>query len=261
MFKTAVLASGSKGNCFLVKTENTKILVDAGLSVKKTVQQMQSLLLTYEKINAVIISHDHNDHIKGAGALTRKLGVPLYISQKTYLASKKKLGTIKHGLVHFENGNSFVIGDLEIHPFASSHDTADGSNFVIMKLGDEKRKLGIVTDLGYPSRLTIQRLTGVTTIILESNHDEKMLLEGPYPWELKQRVKSREGHLSNNQAVSIVSRIIHPELKNIILAHLSEKNNTPQLAYDTMQNFLESINFELNLIVSSQNEATELIDV
>ena len=261
MFQTAVLASGSKGNCFLVRTDKTKILVDAGLSAKKTIELLNSKMLSYEKINAVVISHCHNDHIKGAGVLTRKFKVPLYISEKTYISSRRMLGAIKHGLVHFDNGNSFVIGDLEIQPFASSHDTIESSNFVITKLDNSERKLGIVTDLGYFSRLTVQRLKGVTTIILESNHDEEMLLEGPYPWELKQRVKSREGHLSNSQAVALVSKIIHPDLSTIILAHLSEQNNTPDLAYLTMKSFLDSINFSLELIVSSQYEATRLIDV
>lgn len=162
---------------------------------------------------------------------------------------------------HFENGTSFKIGNLQITPFSSSHDVVDGSNFTIKKTDNSRRKLAIVTDLGYPSRLTIQKLKDVTTIILESNHDEKMLIEGPYPWELKQRVKSREGHLSNSQAVGLTSKIIHSGLKNIILAHLSEQNNSPELAYEVMNNFLKQINFTLNLIVSDQYNPTDLIDV
>ncbi len=261
MFKAAVLASGSKGNCFLVKTENTKILVDAGFSAKKTIELIEKLYLSHTKINALVISHEHNDHIGGAGVLVRKLKIPLYISYRTYLSAKRNLGKIEYGLHHFENGNSFEIGDIIIHPFASSHDVAESSNFIILQNGNPNAKLGIVTDLGYPTKLTVQRLQNVTSIILESNHDEKMLLEGPYPWELKQRVKSREGHLSNAQAVGLISQIIHPDLKNIVLAHLSEKNNTPELAYKTMKSFLDTINFDLNLMVSSQYEPTKLFDI
>ena len=261
MFKTAVLASGSKGNCFLVKTDKTKILVDAGLSAKKTINLIESLYLSHAKVNALIISHEHNDHISGAGVLSRKLKIPIFITEKTYISSKRVLGKLNHGIKFFENGEEFEIGDLVITPFASSHDVSESTNFVITQKGNIKRKLGIVTDLGYPTRLTINKLQGVTTIILESNHDEKMLLEGPYPWELKQRVKGREGHLSNEQAVGLISQIIHSELSNIILAHLSEQNNTPQLAYNTMKAFLETVNMETNLIISSQYEPTELIDI
>lgn len=261
MFKTAVLASGSKGNCFLVKTDSTKILVDVGLSAKKIVSLIQSLYLSHTKINALIISHEHNDHISGAGVLARKLKIPIYITENVYISAQKTLGKIPGGVIYFKNGTPFEIGDLQIQPFDSSHDVVESSNFVITQTNNPDKKLGIITDLGYPTRLTIQKLKGVTTLILESNHDLKMLMNGPYPWELKQRIKSREGHLSNEQAVGLVSQIIHPNLKNIILAHLSEKNNTPTLAYNTMKDFLDSINFKLNLIVASQNKTTELIDI
>jgi len=261
MFKTAVLASGSKGNCFLVKTQSTKIIFDAGLSAKKIFEAMSKIDLEKDKIDAIVVSHEHSDHVKGAGIICRKLKIPLFISESTFQASRHKLGKMPSPPVFFENGASFDIGDLIVTPFSSSHDVIDGSNFVIQKNNDLERKLAIVTDLGYPSRLTIQKLQDVTTIILESNHDETMLLEGPYPWELKQRVKSREGHLSNSQAVGLTSKIIHSGLKNIILAHLSEQNNTPELAYKVMNEFLKNINFNLNLIVSDQYQPTQLIDV
>ncbi|OQX70558.1 MAG: MBL fold metallo-hydrolase [Candidatus Cloacimonas sp. 4484_275] len=261
MFQTAVLASGSKGNSILVKTENTKILIDAGLSGIKISEAIRKINLNENKLKALIISHEHSDHISGAGVVCRKYKIPLFITKQTYLVSRHRLGKIPAGIIHFENGETFQIGDLQISTFPSSHDVVDGVNFVLQKQDENNRKLAIATDLGYSSRLMLLKFQEATTIILESNHDEKMLLEGPYPWELKQRVKSRMGHLSNEQAVAVISQIIHPGLKNIILAHLSEINNKPEIAKNLVESYLKTINLDLNLIVSSQYEPTPIIDV
>ena len=261
MFQTAVLASGSKGNCILVRTENTKILIDAGLSGIKISEAIRKLKLREDKIKALIISHEHSDHISGAGIICRKFKIPLYITQPTFSTGKHRLGKLPHGITHFDSSETFQIGDLLISAFPSSHDVVDGVNFVIQKENDNDRKLAIATDLGYTSRLMLLKFKEATSIILESNHDEKMLLEGPYPWDLKQRVKSRTGHLSNEQAVAVISRIIHSGLKNIILAHLSEVNNTPEIARSLVEGYLQNINSELNLIVSGQYEPTPIIDV
>jgi len=261
MFQTAVLASGSKGNCILVRTENTKILIDAGLSGIKISEAIRKLKLREDKIKALVITHEHSDHISGAGVICRKFKIPLYITQPTFLTSKHRLGKLSHGIVYFDSSETFSIGDLLVSAFPSSHDVVDGVNFVIQKENDNTRKLAIATDLGYSSRLMLLKFKEATSIILESNHDEKMLLEGPYPWDLKQRVKSRTGHLSNEQAVAVISRIIHSGLKNIILAHLSEVNNTPEIARSLVEGYLQNINSELNLIVSGQYEPTPIIDV
>ncbi|MCD6181313.1 MAG: MBL fold metallo-hydrolase [Candidatus Cloacimonetes bacterium] len=259
MFQTAVLASGSKGNCTLIRTENTSILVDAGLSGKRIFNAMEQLHLHKEKVCGLIISHEHGDHIKGAGVVCRKLKIPLYIMRTTHLSMEDRLGKLPEGVVYYQSGKSFSIGDIDVDPFVASHDV-DCCNFTFQQQNSDK-KLGLATDLGFSSRLMLQKMKGVNTLILESNHDEKLLLEGPYPWELKQRVKSRHGHLSNNQAVEVVRKIIHDDLQTIILAHLSEINNMPELAHDTMKQYLQDAKHNCRIVVSSQDEPTRIIDI
>jgi len=261
MFQTAILASGSRGNSILIRTAKTKVLLDAGLSGKKISQSIESLGLQESRLSALIISHEHSDHVGGAGVICRKFKIPLFITEKTYEAVKYRLGKIPGGVRFFENGKQFPVGDIEVTPFSSSHDVVDGSNFTFQKEGDSDRKLAVATDLGFSSRLMLVRFRLATTIILESNHDEQMLLEGPYPFHLKQRVKSRHGHLSNEQAVAVISQVIHPGLKNLILAHLSEQNNTPELAKTVMGNYLREINSDLKLFISLQNKPTPILDI
>ncbi|MDP8200803.1 MAG: MBL fold metallo-hydrolase [Candidatus Tenebribacter burtonii] len=262
MFQASVLASGSKGNSILVRTESTKILLDAGLSGKKITNFIHSIELDENKIDAVVISHEHSDHIRGAGIICRKLQIPLYISESTYNACNLRLGKLPVGPIYFENGSStFVIGDIEIRAFQSSHDVVDGSNFTLRKIGDDSRKLAVATDLGFSSNLMITQLKNSTSIILESNHDLNMLIKGSYPPHLKQRIKSKQGHLSNEQAVKVIKEVYHPGLKNIILAHLSEENNLPEIAEKLMRDYLNKKDKNLNLIVASQYESTKIIDV
>ena len=261
MFQTSVLASGSKGNSILIRTEKSKILLDAGLSGRKIINFINSIELDENKLNAVLISHEHSDHIRGAGIICRKLNIPLYITHLTYSICQVKLGKLPAGVVYFSIGKSFKIGDIEVRAFQSSHDAIDGSNFIFKKIGDKKRKLAVATDLGYSSKLMIELLKKSSSIILESNHDIKMLLEGSYPANLKQRIKSRQGHLSNEQAVDVIAKVAHQGLKSVILAHLSEENNHPKKAEQAMRNYLHSIDHELKLIVASQYSSTELIDI
>lgn len=261
MFQTAVIASGSKGNCFLVRTEQTKLIIDAGLSAKRVLEAMASLKLDHNKVEAVLISHEHSDHIKGAGVLCRKLNIPLYITDLTYNLCRARLGKLPLGVHHFKIGERFEIGDLLIDSFPASHDGIDGANFIIEKIGESNRKLALVTDLGYSSRLTKLKMQKATTLILECNHDVELLLDGPYPWHLKQRIRSRHGHLSNDQAIELFREIMHPELVNVILAHLSEVNNCPDLVEKLWGEFLRSINSESKLLISSQYEPTPLVDI
>ncbi|MDP8204790.1 MAG: MBL fold metallo-hydrolase [Candidatus Tenebribacter mawsonii] len=261
MFQASVLASGSKGNSILIRTENTKILLDAGLSGKKITNFIQSINLDENKMDGIVISHEHSDHIRGAGIICRKLHIPLHITKDTYQACKERLGKLPAGVIHFENGSTFIIGNLKIRAFQSSHDVVDGSNFTLMKIGDESRKLAIATDLGFSSNLMITQLRDSTSIILESNHDVNMLISGSYPPHLKQRIKSKQGHLSNEQAVDVIKKVYHPGLRNIILAHLSEENNLPKKAEKLMKDFLIKKDKNLNLFVASQYESTKLIDV
>ncbi len=261
MFQTSVLASGSKGNCILVRSDSAKILIDAGLSGIKIWNAMDSLGLIKEKVDCLFISHDHSDHVKGAGIVARKLMIPIYITEETYLRSENKLGDVDKNLKHFEVGDSIIINDLVVETFPSSHDAVDSCNFIVRQVDNDKAKLAICTDLGYSTRVTLNRIAGCTSIIIESNHDEMMLHNGPYPWDLKQRIRSNKGHLSNKQAVGVINSILHGDLRNVILAHLSEENNTPELAEKTTRDYLESVRFQGNLYIAEQYNPLPLIDI
>jgi len=253
--------SGSKGNCFLVKDEKTQILVDAGITYKKYTEFMTELKCDPLDLAGILISHEHSDHISGAGVLHRKTKTPLYISQNALPCIDKYLGTLVQEPITFLVGDYIEVGSLIIHPFISSHDAIDSCNFLIYPQHEEERKLAIVTDLGIAHNLLKKYLSSCSTIILESNHDVSMLKKGPYPWPLKQRILSKTGHLSNEQARALMEEVISQNHKQIILTHLSEINNTPEIAYREMKNMLININSQTKLFVASQYQCTELFHV
>ncbi|HNX00956.1 MAG TPA: MBL fold metallo-hydrolase [Candidatus Cloacimonadota bacterium] len=260
MFRTAVIASGSKGNSIFIQTERTGILLDAGISTARIMEFLSSNRLVKEQINAILISHEHSDHIKGIGSIARKTGRPVFVTLPTFNACKHALGAIPK-TEFFAPGDEFRIGDILVHAFSASHDSVDGCNFSFRQVNNDQSHLAVATDLGFSSKVTIQRLQNVTTLVLESNHDERMLMDGPYPWKLKQRVKSSLGHLSNDQAVGVVIQVLHANLRNLILAHLSETNNTPEIAETKMRDYLKQVRHGLNLIVASQDYPTDFIDI
>ncbi len=261
MLRTSVLLSGSKGNATLVFTDNTYLLIDAGLSAKRIFAALDTIRIEPNKLDAILITHEHSDHVKGAGVVSRKLNIPIYLTESTYKYCSNKLGNLKIAPIHFNVGDDLFIGDININAFSSSHDAIDSCNFVFQKKDCVDKKLVFATDLGIATKLLLKKLENATTIILESNHDEKILLEGPYPWELKQRVKSNNGHLSNKQAVAVISQVVHSNLNNLILAHLSETNNTPELAEKEMREYIQAINHTLNLYIAEQNNPTPVVVV
>ena len=261
MFRTAVIASGSKGNCVLVAANDTAILVDAGISAKRVWAALEHLNFDRKQIQGILISHEHGDHISGAGAVSRLLKIPVFLTRDTYMACRHRLGELHDRVVFIKAGESFGLGSLVIHPFSSPHDAVDSCNFTITGHDFPERKLAIATDVGYQSRLLTTHLSNCTTLILESNHDLKMLKDGPYDWHLKQRILSNHGHLSNLDAVGVISQVLHAGLKNLILAHLSEVNNLPQLAEQTMRDFLTSVHSDIRLIIADQYDHTHFIDV
>lgn len=261
MFQTSVLVSGSKGNAVLIRTPEVTILLDAGVSAKTIFLALEALRIPKSEIKAVLVSHEHSDHTRGVGAVSRLLHIPLYINQETYTQCEQRIGRLSEQVHIFETGSSFQIRDLIIHPFATSHDAADSCSFTFMREDEGERKLGVATDLGFPTNLVVNKLAKCTTLVLESNHDERMLMEGPYDWSLKQRIRSIRGHLSNLQAVGVVSQIMHDGLQNLILAHLSETNNDPFLAYETMNNYLQSIRSDITLLVAEQRKHTPLLNI
>ena len=249
-----VLASGSKGNAIYVSDGSTAILVDAGLSGIEIAKRMHSAGLEMETLKAIVVSHEHSDHVRGVGVLARRHRLPVYITRATASAAAPQIGRIDD-VKHFEIGQTFFIEDLAIHPFATSHDAHDSSGFTINRNG---HKIGIATDLGIATGMVKDHLKSCSLLVLEANHDPRMLIEGPYPWPLKQRIKSRSGHLSNQDSRDLLTEVKHQGLCHVILAHLSETNNTPEKA---LQAVLQAVNQQdrFRLHVACQDRCSDLV--
>jgi phosphoribosyl 1,2-cyclic phosphodiesterase len=220
-----VLSSGSKGNAILVCSARTRVLVDGGLSAKQLVNRMEGCDIRAHQLDALVVSHEHQDHVRGIGVLSRRFDLPVYMTQGTLERIPSQIGQLSH--VHmFYPGNSFTIGDLYFRPFALSHDAQEPSGFIVQH---DDTRLGICTDLGVATHLVRTRLQQCHGLIIEANHDTNMLLKGPYPLHLKQRIRSRHGHLSNEDTCDLLQEIYHEGLQAVVLAHLSEVNNHPDL--------------------------------
>lgn len=251
----AMLASGSKGNAIYVSNGETSVLIDAGLSGSELQRRMVSRNLTAERLDAIIVSHEHSDHVAGVGVLARRFGIPVYINQRTLAAAKDRIGPVK-SVVHFECGSPFQIKSLTCHPFSISHDAEDPAGFTIQHNGS---KIGIATDLGIVTKVVREHLKQCRAVVLEANHDPEMLIKGPYSWPLKQRIKGRTGHLSNEESRDLISEIRHDHLSHVILAHMSEENNTAEKAISRVNEALFS--GKTRLTMATQAEGTPLIHV
>ena len=233
--KVCVLASGSKGNCTLISTPTTRILVDAGLSGRETARRLNLLDMLPEELDAILIGHEHSDHIQGLPVLAGRYGIPVYINRDTARATEKKL-TRARTVKIFTNGHSWEIGDLTILPFSVFHDAQDPVGFTIRQ---GEISVLVATDLGVPTRLVKERLKGNRVVVLEANHDPDMLMNGDRPWRLKQRINSRQGHLSNQAAAELLANETSDSLTDIFLAHLSQDCNNPEKALQVVREHLE----------------------
>ncbi|MBI5557745.1 MAG: MBL fold metallo-hydrolase [Deltaproteobacteria bacterium] len=225
-----VLGSGSKGNATYVTAGGRALLIDNGFSGVEIERRLASIGVEPGSLDAILLTHAHADHIKGAAVLARKYNLPIHANKGTIAASAKTFGLVP-ALHEFLTGSSFNLHDFLIHPFAVSHDCVDPVGFVIE---NGSSSLGYCTDTGMVSRLIQHRLTGCHGLIIECNHDPLMLKNGPYPPHLKQRVRSRHGHLANEDAARFISELLHAGLQHVVLAHISETNNDPALAYETV---------------------------
>lgn len=221
-----LLASGSRGNAVFISDGKTSVLFDAGLSGAELQRRMEIRGIRPDALDAIVLSHEHTDHLQAVGVLSRRFRLPVYLNKKTLKAAARRLGAL-HESVLFECGGPFRIDSLRVHPFSISHDAADPAGFTIQQNG---KKIGLATDLGVPTAMVQHHLTGCHLLILEANHDMSMLQDGPYPWHLKQRIKSRTGHLSNDASKTLLKSLVHDGLTHVILAHLSETNNAPEIA-------------------------------
>jgi phosphoribosyl 1,2-cyclic phosphodiesterase len=229
----SVLASGSRGNCALVATSTTRILVDAGLSGRETFKRLRAIGERTEDISAIVITHEHSDHVAGLERLATKLNVPVFLTAHTHHAWNRAARDEDGALPelpkpeHFSAGCGFRVGDIEVMPFTIPHDAADPVGFTFRAEGV---KIGFATDLGYMPTSVRQHLRGCTVLLIESNHDVEKLRSGPYPWSVKQRVMSRVGHLSNDALAEFFTSDYDGEAEYLVLAHLSEQNNHPEIA-------------------------------
>ena len=253
--RVCLLASGSKGNSLFVEADGTRILVDAGLSAREIVRRLAVIGVDPADIDGLFISHEHVDHVRGVGVLARKYRLPVYVSYPTH---RQVLDGVRDAaVIEFESGYSFGFRDLLIDPFPITHDACDPVGFTVEC---REGKVGVATDLGTATRLVADKLKGCRVLVLESNHDEDMLMGGPYPWHLKQRIKSRHGHLSNSDSAALLAEVIHPGLEGLFLAHLSEVNNDPAVAKEVTESLLATQAACLpRLIVGDQYSPSETL--
>lgn len=234
--KICSIASGSSGNCIYVETGKTKLLIDAGLSGKRVVSGLHNIGVEGKDLDGILVTHDHNDHVKGVGILSRKFDIPIFANTGTWGEIENKVGKLKEENIKvFENNRDFQIKDFLIESFSTPHDANDSVGF---SLYGENKKMSIATDLGYLDNRILCQIYGSDMVILEANHDEEMLKVGSYPWFLKKRILGDKGHLSNEGAGNALVKLVEKGLKKVLLAHLSRENNFPELAYQTVYNTL-----------------------
>lgn len=229
------LYSGSSGNCIYVESGSTSLLVDCGVSGKKIETALNTIGVDVKKINAILLTHEHSDHVCSAGIMHRKTGAPIFANESTLSAVECDLGKVSDGGICTFDGN-FVVGDIEITPFAIPHDAASPVGY---SFSDGLKKASIATDIGHMTEHVLDNITGSNIVLLEANHDVDMLLSGPYPYELKKRILSDIGHLSNENAGLTCVKLLNNGTTDIILGHLSAHNNHPDLCYVTVRSVLE----------------------
>src|SRR5689334_24463754 len=236
--RLTILGSGSAGNCAYVETDEVRILVDAGFSLRQIRKRLASIGRAPESLTAILVTHEHSDHIQGLASLSKKLQVPIYCNRPTQEATEFQLGA-KLDCRLFTTRNSFTIGDVTVETFEILHDAQDPVGYLLRAPGVN---IGFLTDLGQVTKLVLDRLREVNVLLLESNHDVKMLQDCPHrPWSLKQRILGRHGHLSNEAAADAAEQIMSAELRHLYLGHLSRQCNKPDLAFSVMQERLAKI--------------------
>ena len=247
-----VLASGSKGNCTIIISKESKIIIDMGITYLTLKKSLEEINYDLSAFTAILITHCHKDHTSGLASLIKKTTLPVYIPEAMYHELKELVPKERCLFI----SDNFTINDLTIELIHTSHDAACSVGYII---NDPKTSLVYVTDTGYINRKFLARMTSKDIYIIESNHDEAMLMDGPYPRFLKERVISDTGHLSNSTTAKYLQKIIGSNTKYIVLAHLSKNNNTPELALTTVKDTLN--NPKIKILVASQEDGTPIIEV
>lgn len=235
MMKMCSIASGSSGNCIYIGTENVHLLVDAGVSAKRIEEGLRSIGVESDSLNGIFITHEHSDHIQGLPVFTKKHQIPIYATKDTLKGciSSGKLTETAAGLIQeVQYGQDISFDSIIVSPFEISHDAVKPVSYSFCCEG---HKIGMVTDLGTYSETTVESLKDSEILYMEANHDVNMLMVGAYPYKLKQRILGERGHLSNDSASELIRKLLHPNLKHIVLGHLSKENNYPELAFETVR--------------------------
>jgi len=259
MTRFCTVVSGSSGNCAYAGIGGEHLLIDAGLSGKRLMQGLSQLDI--QKPSAIFITHEHSDHIAGAGIIARRFSIPIYATPLTwrYFLRHKKLGPLQEEQVkHITPGQPLMIGGAKITAFDVPHDASQPVGYTLEAEGS---KIALVTDLGKPTDTVLEHLRDSQVLLLESNHDIEMLQKGRYHPDLKARVMGARGHLSNAAAGQLIAEVAWDGLKHVILGHLSEENNRPMLAYDTVGRILDAHNIRVGLTVADRHYLGELIEI
>ncbi len=258
MFKFCNLYSGSSGNCSFIETENAKVLVDMGVSNKKLEEGLASLNISADDIDAIIVTHEHSDHVKGIPVTLKKHDIPVYANEKTFQYMKEILPEEKRK--YFKTGEDFEIKDLRIHSFAIPHDAADPCGFTI---SHGNQKISIATDIGHIENNLIDNCVGNDFVLIESNYEPDMLKCSRYPYLLKRRILGPDGHLSNEDASNFICTLSKNGVHNFMLGHLSKENNVPELAYQTVATgLMDSIDInKISLSVADREIPNPVIDI
>lgn len=249
-----ILGSGSRGNCAYLETDEVRLLIDAGFSTRQIRQRLATIGRAPESLTAILITHEHSDHIQGLGGIAEKLRIPVYCNRLTRDAIES-LMSIRLESRLFETGASFEIGDIAVESFSIPHDAQDPVGFLIRTATGN---IGFLTDLGHATTLVLNRIKPAHALVLEANYDVKLLHDDTKrPWNIKQRIAGRHGHLSNEAAANAVQEIVSADLKHLFLGHLSEDCNRPELAMNTVAGRLQSLGANhVQTVVTSQKTVT-----
>ena len=250
------------GNCLYVESDNTKLLIDAGVSLKKIEKGLETINVSPSSLDGILVTHEHSDHIQSLGNLSKKFNLPVFANMETFDSMPKQTDKIStENINKFKIKEKFSINDIEITPFAIPHDAANPCGFNISCNDD---KISIATDIGHMTNEIIKQLEGSKFVLLESNYDTEVLKLSKYPFSLKKRIAGPNGHLSNEIASKVINYLLHDNLKTAMLGHLSKESNFPELAYQTVVNELINSNSDvskLSLSVASRNEPSNLIHI
>ncbi len=254
------LFSGSSGNALYFASNNTKVLIDCGVSGKRIAASLENIGVNAEEIDAILVTHEHGDHIQAVGVMSRRYNIPIYANTGTWAGMEKSIGKIKlENIRYFDTYKDFCINDIGILPFSIPHDAIDPVGYSFYT---ENRKVSIATDMGHINSKLISNMEGSQLILLESNHDEEMLKCGSYPYYLKQRILGEKGHLSNEMAAEFASYMVDKGTNTFVLGHLSKENNFPELAYRTVYNTLTDKNIvvgeDILLDVAARESASKV---